>query len=674
VSRLRSHLERSIGSLLLLETFQILFTTLALAFVYRGQVLPPYGFFPTQLYDFLAKLRWIGGDWLGWLPPLPDTFRPTGLLHHLGVVAALLPAGIAMAVVVGAAGGLVGFAVGGRRRLLSVRSYLWLWVVVALVVHAAMAIPPLTLEDHPAFAQLLYRMRSFIIDGLAVSMVVFVASLGASFVAARVLAVSTRLRTSATALVVAASLLLAITAAGNVAGGPERSAIPPAGSHAGERLNVVLISLDSLRADHLGCYGYDRATTPNVDALAGQGVRFANAISTSSWTLPTHLTMFTSRYQLAHGVVQDTYALSPSVPTAGEIFKANGYTTAGFVSGPYLAARYGYSRGMDVYEDLSASYDERAEARSAIVAPKVNERALDWLDTHKDDTFFLFLHYFDIHYDYIPPPPYDTLFDPHYKGTIDGRDFIERHDVNPKMDKRDLEHIIALYDGEIRFTDEHVGQVLRKIDSLGLRDKTLVILVGDHGDEFFEHHNKGHHRTLYDEVLRVPLIVRLPDGSHAGTVVDDLTSLVDLLPTMLDVTKVDGPDGMEGVSLLPLLQGGPAPRRDAIYSAFFDKRGFNLQVARRTPSSVVIQHFNRITHPKARPIEAYDLDADPGEHSNVYRARTAAAEHELDAMAAFLNRVWRVNQTLTQDATGSNRIHLDDETMKRLKSLGYVAD
>ncbi|RMF20012.1 MAG: hypothetical protein D6760_12435, partial [Deltaproteobacteria bacterium] len=356
-----------------------------------------------------------------------------------------------------------------------------------------------------------------------------------------------------------------------------------------------------------------------------------------------------------------------------EILKKSGYTTAGFVSAPYVAAHYGYARGMDVYEDISAEYSHRQEARSAIVAPEVTKKALDWLDGHAEDRFFLFIHYFDIHYDYIPPPPYDSMFDPDYTGSVDGTNFIERRDVNPKMDRRDLEHILALYDGEIRFTDDHVAQVLERIDRLGLRDNTLVIIVSDHGDEFFEHGNKGHHRTVYSEVLRVPFLMRLPRGIGRGSVVEEQVSLIDLMPTILDVVGVEDPDGVEGVSLLPLVRGRPIDR-DAIYAEFFDKRGFNLQVARRTHERKTIEHFNRLMHPKRRPIEVYDIARDPEEQHDLAAEPDEDVRAEITQLGQWLEQRWRINRQVERASHGANRVEIDAETMQRLKSLGYVGD
>ncbi len=672
--QLRDHVFASTGALLLLAVIQVVLESASAALVYRGQVLPAYGFFPTQIYDFLAKIRFAARDHLQGMPDLPARFLAPESGEHLSLIVDLFPVGVSMALGLGVFVGVLGAASPLRDRRPSARGYLWVWAVLGLLVHWAAALPPLLLEEKPSISTLIYRARSFVVDGTLVALAVFVLSLTLARVLVPALA-----RTTGRGF---AASLLAIAIAGGAAVGKslplaaEVGAPPPAASPAAparSRPNVVLISLDSLRADHVGCYGYDRATTPALDRLAAEGVRFSEAISTSSWTLPTHLTMFTSRYQLSHGVVHDRIALSPAVPILGEIMKANGYATAGFVSAPYVAPHYGYARGMDEYVDLSADYGHRREARSEIVSPKLNDLALPWIEKHKDESFFLFVHNFDIHYDYVPPPPYDDMFDPTYDGAMDGTNFIERADVNRKMEPRDLEHVLALYDGEIRFADDHVARIVAKIDELGLRNETLVIVLSDHGDEFFEHGNKGHHRTVYEEVLRVPFIMRLPGKIPAGLVVEEPASLVDLMPTILDLVDIDGPTGMEGRSLAPAV-GGARLDRPAIYAEFFDKRGFNLQVARRTRSSKLIQHFNRITHPKRGAIEHYDLASDPLEERDVSGRDLEGERRELGEMTAWLNDRWSIHAELERLAEGGERLEISDDTLERLKSLGYVGE
>jgi len=669
VNATRDHLRTGLASLLALAVVQATVESLALALVYRGQVLPPYGFFPNQLYDFLTKLRYAMDGYLAWLPGLPNSFTGTSAAEHLALLADLLPASVAMAVIIGTLGSLLGSLV-ARRHQPTGRLYLWAWTALALLVHATAAITALSLAEHPSLKHLLYRSRSLLLDGTLVALVV----LAVSVIITRMIVSRWNGSPRATSAVALACLLGLLPAAVPGNNGPLNSPPLERFSPTYDKPNVLLISLDSLRADHVSAYGYHRATTPALDKLAAEGIRYDNAISTSSWTLPTHLTMFTSRYQVSHGVVHDTNVLDPGIPVLGEIMKAAGYSTAGFVSAPYVAAMYGYARGMDEYLDLSAAHEHRSLARKAIVAPDINTNALRWLDDHADEPFFLFLHYFDIHYDYVPPAPYDTMFDPEYEGDMDGTDFIERKDVNRNMPARDLEHILALYDGEIRFTDEHVGRVLARIDQLGLRDNTLVIVVSDHGDEFFEHGNKGHHRTLYQEVLRVPLIVRLPDGRWAGESVSQQASLVDILPTIIDVAGLEGPEIMEGLSLLELRAASERSTERAVYGEFFDKRGFNLQIARRLPSSKTIQHFNRITHPRKSAAEYYDLAHDAGEVHDLAAERPEELRAELDELGGWSEQRWQAQQRTLRESRSDTRVELDSETLERLKSLGYVGE
>jgi arylsulfatase A-like enzyme len=671
VKRLSRHLRHAIGSLLLLATVQVFVETIALAWVYNGQIMPPYDFYPTQLYDFLAKLRFEFADWLVWMPPLPSSFLPTATVHHVAVFAQLFPADIAMAALVGTAGGLL-WAIVAHKREPDTRAYVLGWILLGLVVHIALVLPPLELGNDASWKNIVYRLRSIIVDGTAVAAVVFIVSsvLTLAIIPRFAAKHRRRLTTVLSLLVVAtAAVLTTVPTSPDTSAATAIARAPAEGEHG--QYNILLISIDSLRADHVGCYGYERDTTPAMDTVASQGIRFANAMATSSWTLPTHLTMFTGRYQIAHGVMHESFALAETVPTMGEVMKAAGYSTAGFVSAPYVAAHYGYARGMDVYRDLSSEYAHRREARSAIVSKELTDLAVDWLEEHKDEPFFMFVHNFDAHYDYTPPAPYDTMFDEDYDGDMDGTHFIERKDVNPNMDKRDLEHILALYDGEIRYTDDHIAILLAKLEQLQLDSNTVVLIVSDHGDEFFEHGNKGHHRTLYDEVMRIPMIIRLPDRAHAGTVVDEQVTLTDLMPTMLELVGVEAPDGMQGISTVPLMAGRRSGR-SAIYSAFLDKRGFNLQVGRRTSESKVIQHFNRITHPRQPPIERYDVEADPGERSNIAATTQVRTRGELDILAGFLEEQWVENRRIDALADGSNRVDIDDDTMEALKALGYV--
>ena len=629
-----------------------------------GRTLPP----DLRIGSLGLKTEAVISDLLGWAPALPDRFAGPDSADKLAALAPLLPATFVTALVVGAVGGIL--CALARRRPATLRRDVVAWAVFALIVHVAVSLPAFGLDEGLRVSRLAYRARSLIVDGMLLATAVSLVACALAFLAAPLVERSR--------VVAAAGLFMVVALAGLAASHDHAPPAAPAASTAAldparQKRNVVLISLDSLRADHVGAYGYRRDTSPNFDRFAREGVLFRHAISTSSWTLPTHLTMFTGRSQVSHGVVVDTRVLSKAIPTLGEIFHEAGYATAGFVSGPYVGGHYGYARGMDTYIDLSAQWGKGAEARAAVLSPEINEKALAWLDQEHKDPFFLFLHYFDIHYDFVPPPPYDTMFDPDYTGTMDGRMFIERDDVNAKMPARDLEHIKALYDGEIRFTDEHVGRVLERIRSLGLLDSTVVMIVSDHGDEFFEHGNKGHHRTVYDEVLRIPFALRLPGGKHAGKSVDSQVTLLDVFPTLLDAAGFTPPADAEGESLVAWLRGDAA-KRDAIFSDFYDKRGFNLQVARRTPEAKTIQHFNRITHPRRGSLEYFELAGDAAESDNRADQHPAEVSASVEAMTGWLEQQWHAHQRAESGAGGNASIEIDEETQKRLESLGYVGE
>lgn len=259
-------------------------------------------------------------------------------------------------------------------------------------------------------------------------------------------------------------------------------------------LNVVLVSIDTLRPDHLSCYGYSRATSPSLDRLALEGARFESAISTTSWTLPAHIALFTSLPDLVHGVLWDDQKLNENRITLAEILKESGYRTGGVFTGPYLLPRFGFEQGFDDYLDATL-HDKKLVGPDVLLAseqgrttPGAMEKVEAWIDQSPDDPFFLFLHLFDAHPDFDPPPPYDTMFDPSYSGTVQGKDVFHNPAIKADMAPRDLSHLKALYDGEIRFVDEAgISRLLAILEERDLLDRTLIIITSDHGEEFFEH-------------------------------------------------------------------------------------------------------------------------------------------------------------------------------------------
>jgi arylsulfatase A-like enzyme len=465
----------------------------------------------------------------------------------------------------------------------------------------------------------------------------------------------------------AAGLVLA--SAGVVVLVSSKPAQPPARPGAP---NVLLISIDSLRADHLGCYGYRRDTSPSIDRLAREGALFRTVVSPTSWTLPAHLTLLTAQPPPHHGVTGDMQRLRPEAILLSETLWEAGYATAGFVSAPYLDAAYGYSQGFDHYDDYSVANRSDEASRRGITSPRlfgiVSEWLSEWDRGQRRRPFFAFVHMWDVHYDYAPPPPYDTMFDPDYRGTVSGD--ILGPAVHARMDERDLAHVIALYDGEIRFTDGYVGRLVQQLEQLGVADDTIIVVTADHGEEFFEHGNKGHRPTLYDEALLVPLVVRYPAQVPPGVVVGPQVRLMDVAPTILALagvprpaafgTKADAPHA--ACDLTPWIVGGP-PATLPPLTAFSDLLGSGL-----VPSVAAVrtqtQKFIQVVAGDRRE-ERYDLSRDPGERVDLAGA-DAGADGALRSELAAWFAAWRDHGALARP------VELDAAHLERLRALGYA--
>ncbi len=273
--------------------------------------------------------------------------------------------------------------------------------------------------------------------------------------------------------------------------------------------NVVIISIDTLHAGHLSCYGYQRIETANIDCLAREGVLFDNAATSVPLTLPAHASIFTGRNPLRHGVVDNfTSLLAAEEETLAEVLEAHGYATGAFVGAYVLDSIWGTAQGFDVYFD---DFDTRG---SDVQSPEVNsrsgdevlERALPWIGRQSGDSFFLFIHFFDPHTPYDPPPPYRTNCD---------------------------EGLVSCYDGEIGFVDDLVGKLVSELESLGVWEESLVILLGDHGESLGDHGESTHGFFLYDATVKVPLMIRGPGISGRARVKAQVRT-VDIMPTVLD--------------------------------------------------------------------------------------------------------------------------------------------
>jgi len=436
--------------------------------------------------------------------------------------------------------------------------------------------------------------------------------------------------------------------------------------------NLVLVSIDSLRADALGCAGGPPEASPFLDGLAASGTRFARAVSTTSWTLPAHAALFTGLPDATHGLVDNGARLAEGHLTLAEHLRARGYHTAGFYGGPYLHPCFGLAQGFERWTSCMGSEpegedaarreasSERSSSHADVTGPRTRERVARWAADEAREPFFLFVHLWDVHYDYLPPPEYAARFDPGYAGPVDGRDVMGPAvtAASPDADRR---HLRALYDAEVRFTDDVLRGIWGDLEARGLLANTVVVVTADHGEEFFEHGGKGHQRTLYEEVVRVPLIACGP-GIAAGLVRDELVRLIDVFPTLAALVGGDAtPPAVQGRDLGPLLRGEPGRGADAL---------LDLSVnAARVHGLRTTDDLKLLVDAASGASELYDLARDPAERRPL-PAGSIAWGRTNEALSAALANAARVRALL--DLRAPEAAAAPPEVLERLRELGYL--
>jgi len=393
--------------------------------------------------------------------------------------------------------------------------------------------------------------------------------------------------------------------------------------------NVLLVSIDTCRADHLNCYGYKRPTTPNIDAVAKEGAMFKMAMTPVPLTTPAHSSMLTGTYPPAHGVhLNGSDRLADSNVTLAKTLREAGYQTAAFVGAFPLDSRFRLNQGFDTYDGRFAE-----EAKKVIFShregEKVNRPALAWLNDHAKQPFFLFLHYYDAHRPYEPHPPHTSAYtdDP--------------------------------YAGEIAYIDHCIGDVLDRLRALRVYDDTLVIITADHGESLDEHGESDHGFFIYQSTLHVPLVIRMPRGRQ-GMQVDENVSLVDIVPTVLDMLGLKAAGRVEGVGLRAALEGGPVPDgQRAIYGESLYAGTYGCSPLH----SIIEGPWKYILAPRA---ELYDLSQDPDERTNLADKQPQVAQRLRGRLEAMLKK-------LETAALPRGPATVDPEAVKRLESLGYVS-
>lgn len=392
--------------------------------------------------------------------------------------------------------------------------------------------------------------------------------------------------------------------------------------------NVVLISIDTCRADHLSCYGYKRPTTPHIDAVARDGVFFQQALTPVPLTPPAHSSMLTGTYPPTHGVRLNTgERLADSNVTLAEILREAGYQTAAFVGGFPLDARFGLNQGFDTY-DCQFTKNDKSKYIAERSAEEVNRPALAWLAGHAAKPVFLFLHYYDAHALYRPPGQ-----------------FASQYADDP-------------YAGEIAYVDHCIGEVVDRLRALGMYDNTLLIITGDHGESLGEHGEDDHGYYIYQSTLRVPLVIRSPHGRKDHQVADNV-SLVDIVPTVLDLVGLKIPPQVQGVSLRRNLEGGSATdKQRPVYCESLDVALYGCNPLH----GIVEDQWKYIRSPKP---ELYDLSRDAGEQRNLIEKEPAIAQQLRGRLETMLPQM----EVATPE---SGRSMVDPANVKRLQSLGYI--
>src|SRR6185436_5090719 len=440
--------------------------------------------------------------------------------------------------------------------------------------------------------------------------------------------------------IAAVALALLVIAAGAAwlwrpSGGPRTT---PTGASVGRlpggvqpsALNVVVITLDTTRADRIGAYGWKPSPTPNLDRLAAEGTLFEHATAPAPLTLPVHSSLFTARYPPQHGVRDNGgFFLDERETTMAERLKGAGLKTGGFVGAYVLDRKWGIAQGFDRYvDDFDLSkFDTPALGEVERPANEVADRALEWLATVASSRFFAWLHFYDAHSPYAPPAEYRARF--------------------PDQP----------YIGEIAFVDAQIGRVRAFLEEHGLLDRTIIVVIGDHGESLGDHGESTHGFFVYQSVLHVPLVIRAPYDALRGRRVADLVRTVDVMPTVLDLVDLPAAEHVDGQSVVPLMTGAVRELGLGAYAeALYPRYHYGWSELR----SLTSERFKYIEAP--RP-ELYDLVQDPEETRNLYDERRPLA----DRMAAVLAAAGSANAADVKPAAD-----VDPDTRARLAALGYV--
>ena len=421
-----------------------------------------------------------------------------------------------------------------------------------------------------------------------------------------------------------------------------------------KKTNIILMTLDTTRADHLGCYGYHRNTSPNLDELSQRSIIYTNAIAPASWTLPSHASLFTGKFTTSHGVQYDPQGslkltnairgpkgrqvprargLAQDETTLAQILRQTGYKTGAVVGGPWLKKVFGFQKGFDFYDDRQIS---SVNGRLAI---QINDAAISWLKEINSKNFFLFLNYFDPHGPYCPPAPYGFKFLP--------------PGISPNDKTRSTEKMLALYDAEILYMDHYIGQLIQFLKAKKAFDNTWFIITADHGELLGEHGKLGHGHYLFQQEIHVPLFMKYPGSEVPPSKTNSPVQLTDLLPLICERLELSPPTNIQGnappqINHPLLAEAYPLQilTKDGHWRAYFEN------------------NFKYLWNSRGNHL-LYNLKNDPRELKNLIAQKPSIAADMLQKLNKYL-------ASLPQPGLAAPAQQLDEQTKKALKSLGYV--
>jgi arylsulfatase A-like enzyme len=589
----------------------------------------------------------------------------------------IAPPGLALRAALFVSYGLIGAALLGAAGLISRRRALPLaavgFVLVALL-------PWLNFSLLPRFGSL----RSLLGNGAVVVL------------AALAVPLLVRLRRSALAAVV--GLGLAVNLWPMLQGGAGPSALR-GGPPAVLPFNVVVVLIDTLRADHLGAYGYARPTSPNFDALAGGSVLFEGATAQAAWTKPSVASLMTGVYVHKHGVVSNRDALGDAQPTLAEELRARGYRTAAFSANPWITPEFRFDRGFDEFESgramgaqLTSLYTLLRRLDRALTARGVpanfsgwafwgssanlgnaerdrllTDAAVRWIEGRGTDPYFLYVHLIGPHDPYDPPAEYVRKFrEPQWDGTVERKIPPPRvqtvFDRAEPLSEPERAALIAQYDGAIAYADTQLGRLVEALRRAGTLDRTLIVVTADHGEEFYEHRNWRHGNQLYNEIVHVPLLFRLPGRLPAARRADP-SMLVDVLPTIVGLVEATPPrKELDGLALFARTDASP-PRPSFAEHWWFEGGTYVSRMVRQ--GALKLQESRDEARGQERS-ELYDLAGDASEQRNLLENPSAVSENEMgelqDLLARFGDKV---------SVASAVAVDVDQSTRERLRQLGY---